>query len=126
MLVTFTTIIQPPAGIVAPLAYWIVVVPAVAVTELRVHVPVSPLGVAITRFVGRVSTRLAVSAAALWFVLVSVKVRVVTPPLLPMPVAPKAFETDGGVLLGTVMTADAAVALFPTVVWSVPAAMVFV
>ena len=93
-LLTFTTIVHPPEGIVAPKAYLMRLEPAVAVTEPRVQLPVSPLGVAITRLAGKVSFRFALSVAAPEFVLskVSVSVEIIA---VVMTVVPNAFDTVG-------------------------------
>ena len=79
-LVTSTRIVQPPAGIVAPLAYVIVVAPAAAVTDASVHVPPNPFGVSITTPAGKLSTRSALSVAATPFVFPNVIVSWLVPP----------------------------------------------
>jgi hypothetical protein len=124
-LVTFTTIVHPPERIVAPNAYLMRLEPAVAVTEPRVQLPVSPLGVAITRFVGKVSSKFTLSVAGPEFVLLKVSVSVEVIPV-GLTVVPNAFDTVGGVLAGTVRTALTADALLPALVCRAPAAIVFV
>ncbi|MCK7517152.1 MAG: hypothetical protein MZV64_05235 [Ignavibacteriales bacterium] len=97
---------------VAPEAYLMRLEPAVAVTEPRVQLPVSPLGVAITRFAGSVSFRFALSVACAGVRVVQVSVSVEVIPV-ELTVVPNAFDTVGGVLAGTVSTALAAAALLP-------------
>jgi hypothetical protein len=98
--------------------------PAVAVTD-PAQVPANPFGVATMRFAGSPSSRFVVSVAVVEFVLPRVIVRVVVAPV-EMMVSPKAFDTVGGVLAGTVKTAVAAAALLPAVVLRSPVRIVFV
>jgi hypothetical protein len=66
-LVTSTSIVHPPEGIVDPLGYVIVVPPAGALTTPG-HVSLNPFGVSITTPAGSVSTKSAVNVAAVAFV----------------------------------------------------------
>lgn len=78
LLVTFTTIVHPPAGIEVPFARVKLPAPAAAVTP--VQVPVLP-AVWIVIPVGKVSVRRLVRVMATAFVLPIVIVRLVLPPL---------------------------------------------
>ncbi len=109
--VTETAIVQPPAGIGAPLAYTTEVLPGVAVTEAAVQVVDRPFGDATVMPAGSASVSAEERAAAVALLLPSVSVRVEVPPEV-MVVGLKALVRLGAAAL-IVSAAEAALALLP-------------
>src|SRR4051812_17519847 len=91
--VTFTITVQPPEGIVVPLGMTKLPAPEDAVTP--VHVPPSPVGLAIVIPAGNVSVKALVRVSAEAFVLPSVTVRPIVPPEAMAPGAAKLLATAG-------------------------------
>ncbi len=121
--VTATAMVQPPGGMLAALAYCMVLLPGTAVTLSRVQVPASPLGLATLSVPGRVSVRTEARVMALALPLPRVRVnRDVSPTL--MVVGLKDFATVGGCSTVRVFVAGA-VFVTPCVVTRALAGMVF-
>ena len=121
--VTGTTIVQPPAGIDPPFLNVRVPAPATAVTLPAAHVPERVAGVPRTRSAGSVSTKSALRVSATAFTLPSVSMRDEFAPR-GMETGANAFDKVGGAR--TCRTAVEGTVLFPTVVLSARAAIVFV
>src|ERR1700694_2104909 len=113
--VTFTEKVQDPlAATVAP-ARLMLAEPAVAVMVPPPHEPVSPLGVATSRPLGKVSVNATPVSATDALELVIVKVRLVLL-LVRMLAAPNAFAIDGGprlVMLAVTVAASATASACP-------------
>ena len=118
LLVTVVTMVQPPFGMLVPLAT--VITPAATVTPVQVPVLVS--GLLVTP-AGSVSVKAAVNACAAPVLLASVMVNVLVPPT-PMVAGVKLLVGAGTV--ATVRFAVAAAALLPLLVCNAPAAIVLV
>ena len=119
---TGTAIVQPVAGIDAPLLYVTVGPPDAATTFPAAQVPPTVAGLPSTRFAGSVSTRSAASVRATAFVFPSVSVSVE-----PAPSGIDAGENDLATVgrARTWSVAEAATRLFPAVVWTAPAGTAF-
>ena len=122
--VTFTVIVQPPAGMTAPLEYVIEPLPGAAVTATVLQVPPIAGTLATVMPDGRKSVNAAESVVAAALLFPSVIVRVLVPPDV-IAVGENDLSTDGGVVRPTANIPVASAVLLPRLVFRSPAAMMF-